>query len=160
MSKIYWYKYSSTIELLYTASHLPPEFVVSNGFTPQHNEEWGVGAHLMPPAIFLGKEAIVREKYHGQLGRAYLYRVDNLNQDYFFPDFPSLVDYGAYFDEETIWWKERDDDKFKSLSHLINYEEDDLYVSDLTWRDVYKITGTVAYIKPISPNNIDFIEKI
>lgn len=153
-----WYKFSQNS--WHTATDLTPEFVEKNGLSPQFNPaEWGIGGDLMPPSIFLGTENIVREKYFKK-PYGYLYTAINLDINYFFPDLPSLVDFGAYFTEDSFWWENQDNANFESIAHLMSsFDEGDIPISSVSWRDVFQVTGTIAYTQLIPPADINLVER-
>jgi len=178
-----WYKLAS-IESFYIASDLPPDFVLEHGFQPQYNpEDWGMGSHVMPPAIFLANEEGVQKYHHRFEGsqkksRPYLYKVSGLDESNFFPDIPSLVDLGAYFEDYPMNSADmyESDSRTKSIlapfmvdivskedlddSYIINLDDVLEYAKDDFWRAIFELTGTVAYTKSIPPEKIEFLTEI
>jgi hypothetical protein len=167
-----WYKLSqSNIEPLYIASDLSPEIISEYGFIPQYNpDKWGMGAHLMPPSIFLANEEAIK-RYHfisddWKKSRPYLYKIINLDRNAFYPDIPSLVDLGAYFEEEAVWLSEVKQEVKEKLSPFFS-EEGTIYFDEIFPYSIqefakvlFDVTGTIAYTKAIPPEDVEFLEKL
>jgi hypothetical protein len=117
-------------------------------------DEWGIGGHLIPgPAVFLGAFPVISKRYlgSGTPPRKFLYRVLVPDEKKLFPDFLSLVDYGAYIEEDgQIYFEGKTPAALNSLENDRGF----LWAGDLTWQDVFRLTKTVAYVDAIPPEFI------
>ena len=72
------------------------------------------------------------------------------------PDIPSLEKSGAYYEEDVVWWKEKDiieDKKLKDFIDRISVNED-VMLDDISGEDTWELVGSCCIKSPIDIKRI------
>jgi len=152
-SNMNWFKkISSTV--LYHHTNTPPEIVTKEGLQQKSHGLTDAGSWAEEEG-WIPKGCIYLSYSKGMWPGKYVYAV-NVDGLELLPDFPSLVDIGAYIDSnnESLYW-ENDSEVPYSLSNKC--EENSIYHKDITGTDSLNITGNACTPGPIDPSRIAFI---
>jgi hypothetical protein len=143
---------------LFHSSCISPEIILkeglsrkSKGFTIEGEEFFRAGWYPND-VIFMSKEINT-----GTIGRKYItkyvYEVNVAGLEYF-PDYPSLIDTNAIWEENKLWWEKDEEVPQSLLKYAKNGEISKKKFGRISFVDLLSATGTIVIKGPIESNRI------
>jgi GH24 family phage-related lysozyme (muramidase) len=134
----------------YHVSNVPPEKM-----------EGGIGAkktsgltvnQLLSDDIVPKNSVYVSKKANYSKGMNWIYEI-NIEGLETYPDYPSLIDHGAYFEDGFIWWKNKPSNKLLA-DFVSNFEDMTLRFEDITGEDTWNTIGSMVVSGPIPMDRV------